>query len=418
MGEPLSLSVTSGSLNIDGTGAQSDLESPAHAEFVTGLLSSTFDGVQAGDLTVSVASGSVSIKAGGQLSAQTNGQGTGGVVTLTIDTGSLTIDGTGAPFSTVDQFYNNPAFSPPLALQTGVFTSTAGADSAGTVYVGASSLSINGTGASGLFAGISSASTLASTTAGSGGDVNLSITGAVSLTDGGKISATTAGGDGSTTGNGGNVYIGVTSDSSDLISADLQDLSSPTSLTVSGAGSAITSATSGLGSAGNVSAVISGSVDLSAGGVISSGATDVGNGSGSGGYDHLFVQLVDDRRNGIGHRDIFQHVGGAPDGRDRQPERGNRGHGEPDCRRAGQSDRRRSDFLEQHEHRDGGLGQPERDVADDQWHEWSGRDRAGGHHATHRHFDLERRAGQRRGLGRYDQSVDFRSDCPQQRRRD
>lgn len=383
-------------LTIDGSNVQPDqttANSHGNAEFATGLLSSTVEGVKAGALTVDVASGSVSIAGGGQLSAETDGVGTGGMVTLQISAGSLTINGasTGSTplAANVNQFFiqgysfnSYPFDNAPVPLQTGVFSSTTGADDAGSATVtvsgavnilasglissgttdrvvnikgnnysgsgqggdltltagsltidgsatptvptgilstsaligtspgtsegDAGTLEINVTGAVSLSAGgiisssttsnatagvvnltagslaidgmaaalptgISTSSSGPSTATGAGGTINLSVPGSISISNGGVIDATT-----STAQTGGTINIGGQS-------SDNLPLSAPSGLTVSGTSSAITSATSGMGAAGDINATISGDVALSAGGEISSGATDVGNGSGKGG---------------------------------------------------------------------------------------------------------------------------------------
>src|SRR5262249_12493865 len=129
---------TAGGLSIDGSGANS--------AFLTGITAQTNGSGDAG--TVTISAGSLAISANGVITTYTSGSGKGGDISVSVASGS-SIDGTGAN----------------LNFLTGITAQTQGIGDAGNVTFSAGSLAMSNNGAI-------AASTFES---GKGGNVSVSI---------------------------------------------------------------------------------------------------------------------------------------------------------------------------------------------------------------------------------------------------
>jgi filamentous hemagglutinin family protein len=244
------VSITANSIVIDG-------RAPESSAALTGIRSDTLGGsANAADITVNT--GTLTILANGEIVTNTRGAGDAGGGSVTV-TGPLSIDATGAQFST----------------GIGSVVSPGATGNAGEMKITAASLSIIGNTsplsplvpASNPFSGVS-AQTFGS---GIGGNVTLDLgTGPLSMNSGAVISSST-----SSTGQGGNIEV------------------TAGNITLSGLGPQITARSTGTGDAGTIM-VSALNLKESAGAAISTGA-DSANGGNIALAVKDFLYLVDSK---------------------------------------------------------------------------------------------------------------------------
>ena len=295
------------SSSTTGTGTAGTVNLSAASLAIDGMGSTTATGIEtsssgplgtvkptSGTINLSVP-GAVSVNNGGKIDATTSTDQSGGNIylgglsgdnlhqnspsSLTVSGGEITAAAIGASTAVAKAGDVELVVAGPVHVGLGgkISSETSDQGAGGTVFLSGTNLTIDGMAMDGTHSVISSSSSSTDPTAGTGGDVGLSMTGAIALTNGGEISASTSGGAG-TMGHGGSIFIGVhfpsTDPSSDMhLTAPQRNLSVPTSLTVSGTKGEIFSDTTGGGNAGVIDLNVAGPVNLGAGGKISSNST-------------------------------------------------------------------------------------------------------------------------------------------------
>ena len=272
---------TAGLVDLNGASLTINGMTAMGAAVATGISTSSAGPISAagsgGEINLTIP-GAIALSNDGEIDATTATNQEGGDITTLISPSSLTlasgsqitaaaVDTTGLATGNAGSVDLTVIGAVALASGSQISSGTSDQGDGGTVFLSGSSLTVDGANSA-----LSSSSSSARTTAGNGGDVDLSITGPIALTGGGKVSATIAGG--TSSGNGGSIFIGVLSTDPN-ISPSQQNLSVPTSLTISD-GSEIISNTAGAGNAGLIDATVSGAVALTAGGQISSSTTGLG----------------------------------------------------------------------------------------------------------------------------------------------
>jgi filamentous hemagglutinin family protein len=217
-------------------------------------------------------SGAAILNAQGTLSANTLGAGAGGQVAL--QAGSLSVDGVGTQISSESKsgaagdsgIVSVKAIEAISVTNGGIITAdTSSSGSAGAVSVQADSLTIDGSGATGLFTGISSSCNQGATADAMGGLVSIDVVQALSISGGGAISASTF-----SAGNAGDIHILA---GSLTIDGRIDGSSSVASFT----GIASDCEKNSLGNGGNISLNVDDDIEIMNGGTINADTAAFGH---------------------------------------------------------------------------------------------------------------------------------------------
>jgi len=256
------ISIQAGSLNMDGSAVPAGF---------TGITSGAEEGMgNGGDLDIAV-TGALDMEGGAKITTVTSSSGNGG--SLTIDAGSLDIDGSvtpslvteiraiSGPGATGNAGDINITVSGALDIEGGeISANTFSAGKGGNLTIQAASLNIDGLATPTLFTGIAAESDASAT--GDAGDLNITVTGVLDVEGGGEITADTF-----SAGNGGDVIIKAGS-------LDVDGSATPTLVTGIGA----QSDSGATGNAGDLTINVAGAITLLGGGEISANTGSQGNG--------------------------------------------------------------------------------------------------------------------------------------------